>query len=230
MFQKRAESTDEVYRDGVKLVINGVYGKTLEDRSKRTSSTFFTDKEKWLQAASHPVSDYMLIRQEPFLGLASKPQRKAVVLDTPRYIGWCFLQRSKAHMYKFWYETIRPVFGPRATLLYMHTDSFLIKFVSENLSEDLQKCNQAKINLQGKLLGMFKDEAESYRKNYGPGDFKAYIGLAAKLYAMLFGREPTFKEDGSVPFSQRISVMKARGAPKHALENFDEYLAFSQGQ
>jgi hypothetical protein len=203
--------------------MTGVFGKTLEDRTKRKSSTFYTNKEKWLRAASYPSSDYMLIRQEPFLGLAAKPKRKAVVLDTPRYIGWCILQRSKAHMYKFWYETIKPVFNRRATLLYMDTDSFLIKFISDNLPEDLKLCaHGAKINFEGKKLGMFKDEAESYRKKYGPGEFVAYIGLAAKLYAMLF--ETDAKRNGKA--AERVSVMKARGVPKHTLTSFEEYLSF----
>jgi hypothetical protein len=217
IFEKRAESTDEVERDCLKLLLNGVFGKTLEDRTKRKASSFYTDKEKWLRAAAHPISDFMLVRQEPFLGLASKPQRKATALDTPRYVGWCILQRSKAHMYRFWYDTIKPVFNRRAQLLYMDTDSFLMKLESDRVEEELAECNKAKINLNGKQLGMFKDEAESYRKKYGPGQFVAYIGLAAKLYSILF-------ENGI----NKVSVMKARGVPKHTLTSFDQYLDFNQ--
>jgi hypothetical protein len=219
IFNKRAESLDEVEKDCLKLKLNAVFGKTLEDRTKRKSTTFYTDKEKWLRAAAFPISDFMLVREEPFLALASKPKRKATALDTPRYVGWCILQRSKAHMYRFWYDTIKPVFNRRAQLLYQDTDSFLMKLESTCLDEELAKCNEARINLNGKKLGMFKDEAESYRKKYGPGQFVAYVGLAAKLYAMLFMLDES---------KQQVSVMKARGVPKHTLTNFDEYLDFSR--
>ena len=153
---------------------------------------------------------------KPFLGLASKPKRKAAVLNTPRYIGWCILQRSKARLYQGWYETFKPIFGPRATLLYVDTDSLLIKIESDNLDEELALTDNAKITLRGKELGMLKDEAASYRKklDIDNGEFTKYIGLAAKLYAL--------------KFEYKKSIMKARGIPGCALTSFEDYEKFDQ--
>jgi hypothetical protein len=215
MHNERKTAKTDVEKQGYKLSNCSVYGKTMEDRTKRKNSRFYTDKEAWLQAAGHRSVDYHLVSQKPFIGIASKPKRKAVLLDTPRYIGWAVLMRSKAKMYSAWYETFKPVFGPRAELLYMDTDSLLIRIESDRLDEELAKCNEAKITLNGDLLGHLKDEAIKYRKDLGiqSGEFTKYIGLAAKMYCMLF------------EFTK--SIMKARGIPGHALTSYEDYERFA---
>ena len=47
------------------------------------------------------------------------------------------LDISKALMYKFWYDYIKPKYGDRAKLCYTDTDSFVIHIIAEDFFEDI---------------------------------------------------------------------------------------------
>ena len=47
------------------------------------------------------------------------------------------LDISKAPMYEFWYDYIKPKYGDRAKLCYMDTDSFVIYIVTEDFHKDI---------------------------------------------------------------------------------------------
>jgi hypothetical protein len=213
-YERKKNAKSEIEKLVQKLILNAVYGMTLQDTSKHKNSRMYTDKHNWLVAASHPISDFQLISADPFIGMAAKPKRRPTVIRTPRYIGWAILQRSKEYLYSAHYDGFKATFGDRATVLVTDTDSLAYRLESEDLERDLQRFNEISPIKLGKELGELKDEAKSFEKDYRPGEFEEYCGLASKLYA--------FKYMGT----KQHDVMKARGVPKHALTSFDDYRKF----
>ena len=52
-------------------------------------------------------------------------------MNKPLYLGITILDISKALVYKFWYDYIKPKYGDRAKLCYTDTDSFIIHIFGE---------------------------------------------------------------------------------------------------
>ena len=56
----------------------------------------------------------------------------------PVYLGLSILKISKALMYEFWYDYIKPKYQSNAKLWYiMDTDSFIIHIKTENVYKDI---------------------------------------------------------------------------------------------
>ena len=58
-------------------------------------------------------------------------KKTKVTMNKPLYLGITILDISKALVYKFWYDYIKPKYGDRAKLCYTDTDSFIIHIFSE---------------------------------------------------------------------------------------------------
>jgi hypothetical protein len=114
---KRATSTDEVVRDMQKLAMNSAYGKTLENKRRRGNGfKVHTDMEAFVRNASYKRCHEFRIQHyceedESFLGVTSANGCKAVVLDTPRILGWAVLEYAKMVMTAFLYYVMKPLFG-----------------------------------------------------------------------------------------------------------------------
>jgi hypothetical protein len=222
-FAQKASAQTDVEKDCLKLKINAVYGKCLEDKSARRNTTLYTQVEKWLNAATKPTTDYNLLCLSPFLGIAETCKKKVQVLDTPRYIGWTILELSKWRMYCGHYQTFRHVFGNRITLCYMDTDSMLYSIESDDLAADIAEVNKCKITMRGDLLGHLKDEAQALckKRKLDNGRFTEYIGPAAKMYSLRF--------EGSVAEQEHSEdIMKCKGVPSRALSSMDDYKRFAE--
>jgi hypothetical protein len=220
-FEQKASATTDVEKDCLKLKINAVYGKCLEDKSTRKNTRLYTQVDKWLDAATKQTTDYNLLCLSPFLGIAERAKKSKVVLDTPRYIGWTILELSKWRMYCAHYQTFRKVFGNRIVLNYMDTDSMLYSIESDNLAEDIDNVNKCKITMQGHLLGHLKDEAQALckKRKLTDGRFTEYIGVAAKMYSLHFeSSDLKYQED----------IMKCKGVPSHVLLSMDSYRTFAE--
>ena len=83
------------------------------------------------------------------------------------------LDISKALMYEFWYDYIKPKYGDRAKLCYMDTDSFVIYIVTEDFHKDIANHVERWFDTSNydendkaplpagknkKVIGLFKDE------------------------------------------------------------------------
>ena len=49
-----------------------------------------------------------------------------MIMNTPAYLGLSILEPSKAVIYEFWYDCVKPKYGEKAKLCYMDTDSFFV--------------------------------------------------------------------------------------------------------
>jgi hypothetical protein len=128
----RGESSDETYREIVKILLNSLFGKMLENKKGHTNRQLYTNMEKFIKAAGGPanpkavVQDFLRYEDGScrFLGLVTRNKKGGIVLDTPRMIGWAILEYSKLAMQRLHYGKMRPHFGKEnLKLLMTDTDS-----------------------------------------------------------------------------------------------------------
>ena len=98
------------------------------------------------------------------------------------------LDLSKLHMYKFFYDVLKPKFGDQIRLVYTDTDSFVIHTETDDICNDLKelkdymdlsdypKEHKPYDSTNKKKLGYFKDEVNGKI-------ITEFIGLQAKMYA-----------------------------------------------
>ena len=70
-------------------------------------------------------------------------KKTQITLNKPVYLGLSILDLSKAVMYEFWDDYVKPKYGEKAKLCYMHTDSFIVhvkaKDIYKDIAEDIEK-------------------------------------------------------------------------------------------
>ena len=108
-------AVNDFEKDFCKLMINSVYGKTMENLRKRIITHEIFDK------------DYTVIHE-------IKP---VLILNKPIYIRCTVLDLSKWKMYDFYYNFIKKNFD--AELLFTDTDSHTYEIKSENVYEEFYK-------------------------------------------------------------------------------------------
>ena len=69
--------------------------------------------------------------------LTIEMKKTKVKMNKAIYLGMSILYISKALMYEFWYDYIKPKFQDRAKLCYMGTDSFVIHIKTKDFYEDI---------------------------------------------------------------------------------------------
>ena len=66
-----------------------------------------------------------------------------VEMNKPAYLGLSILEISKTLMDEFWYHYIKPKYQNNAKMCYMHPDSFVIYYKTEDvyadISDDVEK-------------------------------------------------------------------------------------------
>jgi hypothetical protein len=135
----RAESTDDVTKDILKLIMNSLYGMFLRNPANYRNVNLYTDGDAFIRAAAgRNHADHEIFEtEEGFLGWVSTLKPGGVKLDSPRLLGFSILELSKLHMYRTHYLTIKPQYGPRAKLLMMDTDSFIYQIETKNVVDDM---------------------------------------------------------------------------------------------
>lgn len=66
-------------------------------------------------------------------------KRSEVKLNKPIYVGAAILDLSKIIMYDFYYGHIKKTYGDKAQLVYMDTDSQILKIETEDIYKDMQR-------------------------------------------------------------------------------------------
>lgn len=195
--RQQAQSTFE--QDFFKLLINSIFGKTIEnterrvkvylanqwsDQDNRTKKKITADK-----LIARPNFHSASIFSENLVAIQLRPDE--VTLDKPLYIGFSVLEVSKAHMYDFHYSVFQPVYKNRLRMCYTDTDSLIYHVQTNDFFDDLKKhflnyfdtsnfdtSNVYNIQLVNKKIpGMFKDEL-------GGKIVREFVGLRSKLYCV----------------------------------------------
>ena len=178
-------AANDFEKDFFKLMINFVYGKTMENLRKRINVRLINNAKDFLKYTSRPtyithkifVKDYAAIHE-------IKP---VLILNKPIYVGFSVLELSKWLMHDFHHNFIKKNFN--AELLFTDTDSLTYEIKSENAYEEFFKwkdlfdfSNYSKDSkffddTNKKVIGKMKDE-------YGGVIIDEFVGLKSKMYSI----------------------------------------------
>ena len=188
----RAAATNEFERDFFKIMVNSVYGKTVENQSKRSDIKIVQSRAQCKKLTEKPQCISFRIFSEHLAAVQSK--KVSCMITKPFYVGFSVLDISKVWMYRFHYEFVKPNFNDQAHLLFTDTDSLMYEIESgykdvyecfksnENKTEPLfdfstlPTTNAYFSNKNKRVIGKFKDETS--------GDpIVEFIGLRPKMYS-----------------------------------------------
>ena len=187
--KKKMEAKNEFEKNFFKLMINSVFGKTMENLRKHRDIKLMATDEKRSKLVSEP--NYHTTKRFSENLLAIEMKKTKVKMNKPVYLGMSILDISKTLMYKFWYDYIKPKYEDRAKLCYTDTDSFIIQIITEDFFEDItgdvkkwfdtsnydeNDKRLLPIGMNKRVYGFFKDEL-------GGKIMKEFVVLRAKKYA-----------------------------------------------
>ena len=112
-------STNDFEKGFFKLMINSVYGKTMENLRKRINVRFVNNKKDFLKHTSRPT--YVTHKAFNKIFAAIHEIKSLLILNKPVYLGFTVLGLSKWLMYDFYYNFIKKNFSTE--LLFTDTDS-----------------------------------------------------------------------------------------------------------
>ena len=211
-----------------KLMINAVFGKTIENIRKRQNVKLIDDRKKALNLSSQPNFDRATIFDEHFVAIHMK--KTEVYFNKPIFVGQAILDISKTLMFDFHYNYIRKKYGEKVELLMTDTDSLVYLIETDDFYEDIKKdveekfdtSNFPKDHLSGieaginmKVVGMFKIEN-------GANIIVLFIGLRPKMYTYEVEtkyQEDEEEEDKINKIEMRIDEeQKAKGVKKSVIK------------
>ena len=117
--KKRKNATNDFEKDFFKLMINFVYGKTMENLQKVTNVRLVNNEKVFYKYTSRPTHVTHKTFNKTFAAINEiKP---ILTLNKPIYVGFTVLELSKWLMYDFNHNFIKKHFD--AELLFTDTDS-----------------------------------------------------------------------------------------------------------
>lgn len=224
----RAASKNEFEKNFFKLLINSIFGKTIEsDRKKRD-----------IKLASSWASARKLILKPNFLRstiidenfVIIEMSKTQILANKPVFCGYSILEFAKYKMYSFHYLYVIPNLSPffKINLLYQDTDSQVYSFtLKENADKNLSfydfmrrdaltnfdtsdfpennVCNIPRVN--SKVPGLMKDEV-SFKI------IKEFIALRPKVYSLVVGEN--ILQNPDAVRGKEETVRKIKGVAKSA--------------
>lgn len=185
----RTEATNEFEKNFYKLLINAIFGKTMENVRSRAEIKLRTkwDGRYGLRSyVAKPNFKKYKIFDEEFA--AVEMNKTHVVMEKPITVGMSILDISKVLMYDFYYGHLKKKYGDNIEMLYTDTDSFVIDVKTDcfytDMINDIEKydtSDYAESNEYGmprvnkKIPGLFKDELNGQI-------FTEFVGLRSKMY------------------------------------------------
>ena len=91
-----------MFKDFFKLMINSVFGKTIENLRKHRDIKLVTTDEKRSKLISEP--NYHTAKRFSENLLAKEMKKTKLKMNKPIYLGMSILDISKTLMYQFWYD------------------------------------------------------------------------------------------------------------------------------
>ena len=196
--EKRKNARNDFEKDIFKLLNNAVFGKTIEDKRKHLDFEIVSDEKRFMKCVNNPSFKRSHIINEDLVGV--EKQKPKLKLDKPIFIGMSILDLSKQHMYKFYYDVMKPKYGENIRMVYTDTDSFVFHTKTDDIYQDLTEIND-EMDFSGcdknhkcydatnkKVLGKSKDECEGKIMT-------GFIGLRPKCYAFkIHGDDKEYKK------------------------------------
>ena len=188
----RRKADNDFEKDFFKLMINSVFGKTIENLRKRQSIKVVDNRKDALKEIKKPNFERATIFSKKLV--ACHMQKPEIYFNKPIYVGQAILDLSKKLMYEFHYNYIKPMYGFKAELLFTDTDSLMYEIQTEDFYKDIKDDVEAKFDTSAypkeghksgipvgknkKVIGKFKDEVAGNQITH-------FIGLRPKLYSYI---------------------------------------------
>ena len=129
---KRKNVSNNLENDFFKLMVNSVFGKTMENLRKRICVELINNAKDYVKCVNRPSFVSQKIFSKNFVAVYKiKP---VLTLNKPIYVGISILELSKSLMYEFHYKYIKNQFN--AKLLFTDTDSLAYEINTEDVYED----------------------------------------------------------------------------------------------
>ena len=162
----RLNAANDFEKDFFKLMINSVFGKTMENLRKRINVRLINNEKDFLKYTSRPTYITHKMFGKNYADIHKiKP---VLILNKPIYIRFTVLDLSKWNMYDFYYNFLKKNFD--AKLLFINTGRFTYEIKSKVVYEEFFKqkdlfdfsnysknstfCNET----NKKVIGKMKDE------------------------------------------------------------------------
>ena len=205
-------ATSKFGKDLFKLIINAIFGKTMENVEKRKDIKLIThwDNTRGKVGAraliARPNFNSRSIFSKDFVAIHM--DKLKIVYNKPIYIGFSILDISKTVIYDFFYNFIKKKFGNNASLLYTDTDSLILKvftndfyrIIAENPdrfdTSNYPEKNEFQITKSISVPGKMKDE-------FPCDPIIGFYGTGAKAYYVK---------------SMNAELKKAKGIKKSVIE------------
>ena len=137
--EKRKNARNDFEKDIFKLLNNAVFGKTMEDKRKHLDFEIVSDERRFMKCVNNPSFKRSHIINENLVGV--EKQKPKLKLDKPIFIGMSILDLSKQHMYKLYYDVMKPKYGDNIRMVYTDTDSFVFHTKTDDIYQDLKDIN-----------------------------------------------------------------------------------------
>ena len=184
---KRMNPANEFEKAFFKLIINSVYGKTMENVRKRVNVKLINNEKKYLKVVSRPsfVSQKILDKNL----VAVHKIKPALLVNKPIYVGFSILELSKMIMYDWHYNYFVKKF--KCSLLFTDTDSLVYEIKgTDNVYDEVFK-DKKLFDFSGydrgsvyydcvnkKVIGKMKDEMSVKI-------IAEFVGLRYKMYSIV---------------------------------------------
>ena len=131
----RKVAGNDFEKDFYKLMINAVFGKTMENVRKDKDIKLVTTDKKRSKLVSEPNYHTMNYISDNLSIIGMK--RTKVKMNKPISFGLSIFDISKILMYEFWYDYMKPKYNDNVKLCYMDTDSFVMNIKTKDFYKDI---------------------------------------------------------------------------------------------
>lgn len=190
-----------------KLIINAIFGKTMENLRKHRNVVIrkhWDGKNGVKHLIAKPTFHSMVVLDDDISIVEMK--KSQIFFNKPIYVGFCILDVSKTFVYDFHYNYMYPRYGHgNVKLLYTDTDSLIYDIkgtdVYEVMKEDIHRFdtndyapdnvyNMPRILSNKKRKGLMSDENGGHL-------MLEFVGLRSKMYSIRVQNQPeTHKSKG----------------------------------
>ena len=120
----RKKAKTDFEKDFLKLMINAVFRKTIENVRKNRDIKLVKTKRRKNYLVSEPNYHTIKLFTENLLAIEMKKIK--ILMNKSVCLGLSILELSKISMYSFRYNYVKPKYGEKEKLCYMDTDSFIV--------------------------------------------------------------------------------------------------------
>ena len=184
--EKKLNATNCFEKDFFKLMINSVYGETMENLRKRICVRLVNNEKDFLKYTSRPTHITHKIFEKNYAAIHKiKP---VLTLNKEIYVGFSVLELRKWLMYDFQYNLIKKHFD--AELLFTDTDSLTYEIKSEDVYEELFKHKRLLDFSNYPEDSKFFDSTnkkviEKMKEVFEGKAIGEFVGLKSKMYSII---------------------------------------------